>query len=73
MIVAARRAATPATARGHDFSADAANQVFQHAELFCEEQGQIDTKGVLILCRLDDAFDRVRAHLLALAGGGNES
>jgi hypothetical protein len=38
VIVAARRAATPATARGHDFSADAANQFFQHAVLFSEER-----------------------------------
>jgi hypothetical protein len=36
VIVAARRAATPATARGHDLSADAANQFFNTLEMLHE-------------------------------------
>jgi CheY-like chemotaxis protein len=39
-----------------------------------EQAGTTDLRGVAeTLRRLDDAFGRVRAHLLALAGGGDES
>jgi HPt (histidine-containing phosphotransfer) domain-containing protein len=38
------------------------------------QAGSTDLRGIAeTLRRLDEAFDRVRTHLQALAGGGNES